>query len=121
MASFATSLSDQNGSQAISDAVAWVQGTLLGTVATTVAIIAISVVGFRMLTGHIDIKRGTTAICGCFILFGAPAIAAGLQNVGSNAAKIDYPTIQTAEAPRPATIPPPVAPAADPYAGATLP
>lgn len=121
MASLTTSLSDPSGSQAILNAVAWVQGTLLGTVATTVAVIAISVVGVRMLTGHIDIKRGTTVICGCFILFGAPTIAAGLQMAGSDAAPIDYPTIQAVQAPRPATIPPTIAPTADPYAGASAP
>ena len=122
MASFATSLSDPIGTQPILDAVAWGQGALLGTVATTVAVIAISVVGVRMLTGHIDIKRGVTTIGGCFILFGAPTIAAGLQNVGSDAVPIQDSTFQVAQAPLLATVPPnSIAPVTDPYAGASVP
>lgn len=113
MTTFATSLSDPVGSQPITAAVAWVQATLLGTFATTVAVIAISVVGVRMLTGHIDTKRGMTTIGGCFILFGASTIAAGLQTVGSDAASIDYPTIQAAPASESSTISPEKSPNAD--------
>ena len=34
------------GSNALTAALAWLQGTLLGTVATTVAIVAVAAVGF---------------------------------------------------------------------------
>ena len=39
-------------------ALEWIQGTLLGNVATTAAVIAVAVVGFLMLTGRIEWRRG---------------------------------------------------------------
>lgn len=74
------SLSDPAGSGAIVSAVRWLQGTLLGTVATVVAVIAIASVGFLMLTGRINWRYGATVILGCFVLFGAASIVAGIQS-----------------------------------------
>jgi type IV secretion system protein VirB2 len=60
-------------------AVHWLEGTLLGTIATTVAVIAVASVGFLMLTGRINWRYGATVILGCFILFGAASIVGGIQ------------------------------------------
>lgn len=73
-------LSDPAGSGVLVSAVRWLQGTLLGTVATVVAIIAVASVGFLMLTGRINWRYGATVILGCFILFGAASIVAGIQS-----------------------------------------
>jgi type IV secretion system protein VirB2 len=70
---------DPRGSGPILAAVQWVQGTLLGNVATTVAVVAVAIVGFMMLTGRMNWRHGITVIIGCFILFGAAAIVAGIQ------------------------------------------
>lgn len=70
---------DPRGSGPIVAAVAWVQGTLLGNIATAVAVIAVAVVGFMMLTGRMNWKHGITVILGSFILFGATVIVAGIQ------------------------------------------
>lgn len=70
---------DPRGSGPILAAVTWVQGTLLGNVATAVAVVAIAVVGFMMLTGRMNWRHGITVIIGCFVLFGAAAIVAGIQ------------------------------------------
>ena len=59
---------------------AWLQGTLLGNVATAVAVIAVAMVGFMMLTGRMNWRFGATVIIGCFILFGAGTIVAGIQS-----------------------------------------
>jgi type IV secretion system protein VirB2 len=77
------SLADPQGSGAIVSAVRWLQGTLLGTVATVVAVIAVASVGFLMLTGRINWRYGATVILGCFILFGAASIVAGIQSTAS--------------------------------------
>jgi type IV secretion system protein VirB2 len=61
----------------------WLQGTLLGTVATTVAVIAIAAVGFLMLTGRINWRHGAIVIVGCFILFGAASIVAGIRSAAT--------------------------------------
>jgi type IV secretion system protein VirB2 len=60
-------------------AITWLQGTLLGTFATVAAVIAVAVVGFMMLTGRINWRHGAVVILGCFILFGAASIVAGIR------------------------------------------
>jgi type IV secretory pathway VirB2 component (pilin) len=68
-----------SGSGPIVAAVNWVQGTVLGAAATAVAVIAVAVVGFMMLTGRMNWRHGITVIFGCFIIFGAAAIVGGIQ------------------------------------------
>ena len=74
---------DPAGSSVILTAVSWLQGTLLGNVATALAVIAVGATGLMMLTGRIDWRRGATVILGCFIVFGAAAIVAGIRSVAS--------------------------------------
>lgn len=74
------SYSNPAGSGVLVSAVNWLQGTLLGTVATVVAVIAVASVGFMMLTGRVNWRHGATVILGCFILFGAASIVAGIQS-----------------------------------------
>lgn len=74
---------DPAGSGVIVGAVRWLEGTLLGTVATVVAVIAVAVVGFMMLTGRINWRYGATVILGCFVLFGAASIVAGVQSAAT--------------------------------------
>ncbi len=69
------------GSSPILGAITWIQDTLLGQVATAVAVIAVAAVGFMMLTGRLNWKYGATVIIGVFILFGASTIVAGIQAV----------------------------------------
>ena len=73
-------MQDPEGSGVIINAVDWLQGTLMGTVATTVAVIAVAVVGFMMLTGRVNWRHGAVVILGCFILFGAASIVAGIRS-----------------------------------------
>ncbi|MEA3017895.1 MAG: type secretion system protein VirB2 [Sphingomonadales bacterium] len=77
------SLSDPAGSGVIVAAVRWLESTLLGTIATVVAVIAVASVGFMMLTGRINWRYGAVVILGCFILFGAASIVAGIQQTAS--------------------------------------
>ena len=71
------------GSGPIVSALSWLQGTLLGNVATSVAVIAVAMVGFMMLTGRLNWRVGATVIIGCFILFGSAAIVSGIQSPAS--------------------------------------
>jgi type IV secretion system protein VirB2 len=68
------------GSGPIVAALGWLQGTLMGNVATAVAVIAVAMVGFMMLTGRMNWRFGATVIIGCFVLFGAGAIVSGIQS-----------------------------------------
>lgn len=70
---------DPAGSGPIVAALGWLQGTLLGNVATAVAVMAVAAVGFMMLTGRMNWRFGATVIVGCFVLFGAGAIVSGIQ------------------------------------------
>ena len=72
---------DPAGSGPIVAALGWLQGTLLGNVATAVAVMAVAAVGFMMLTGRLNWRFGATVIIGVFILFGAASIVAGIQGV----------------------------------------
>jgi type IV secretion system protein VirB2 len=77
------SYSDPQGSGVLVSAVSWLQGTLLGTIATVAAVIAVAVVGFMMLTGRVNCRYGVTVILGCFILFGASSIVAGIHSTAA--------------------------------------
>jgi type IV secretion system protein VirB2 len=76
-----TATPDPAGSGPILGALEWIEGTLLGNLATTAAVIAVAIVGLMMLTGRIDWKRGLTVVLGAFILFGAVAIVAGMRSI----------------------------------------
>ncbi len=79
-ATAADQYADPQGSGPIINALHWLQGTLLGNVATAVAVIAVAMVGFMMLTGRLNWRFGATVIIGCFVLFGASAIVSGIQS-----------------------------------------
>jgi type IV secretion system protein VirB2 len=70
---------DPQGSSAVLSGVLWLQGTLLGNVATVVAVMAVAAIGFMMLTGRMNWRYGATVIVGCFILFGATTIVSGIR------------------------------------------
>jgi len=82
-AAWAQSAGNPVGSGPIVAALAWLQGTLLGNVATAVAVMAVAAVGFMMLTGRLNWRFGATVIIGCFVLFGAGAIVSGIQSVAA--------------------------------------
>lgn len=74
---------DPAGSNVVVGALGWLQGTMLGTVATVAAVMAVAAVGFMMLTGRLNWRYGATVILGCFILFGASAIVAGIRSTAT--------------------------------------
>ena len=69
---------------------------------------------------RLHVRHGLTVIAGCFILFGARSIVAGIQSQVVAGEAVEVP----ASHPSPfADLPPPAPPAArpDPYAGAAVP
>ena len=78
------SYADPAGSGPIVGALSWLQGTLLGTVATVAAIIAVASVGFLMLSGRMNWRHGAIVILGCFVLFGAASIVGGIRGAATS-------------------------------------
>jgi type IV secretory pathway VirB2 component (pilin) len=121
-----TSLADSPaGSSVLVAAISWLQDVLLGTVATSIAVIAVAAIGFGMLTGRVNIRHGATVVLGCFILFGASTIVNGLRYAANGVGVYDPPppAIVAAPPPPPAPRVQPTRPPApyDPYAGASVP
>ena len=71
---------DPAGSGPIGGAAEWLQGTMLGNVATAIAVMAVAAVGFMMLTGRINWRYGATVVLGLFVVFGAASIVAGIRS-----------------------------------------
>ncbi len=117
------SIGDPAGSSVLVAAASWLQATLLGTVATTIAVIAVASIGFMMLSGRVNVRHGLTVIGGSFILFGATSIVAGLQSLApAQIAAVPVPDIAApAVAAPPAAVPQPASGGYDPYAGASVP
>ena len=100
-------------------AIGWIEAVLLGPVGTSIAVIAIAGIGYRMLTGEASVRQGLRVVMGVFILFGAPLIArelAGLARGGDDTA-----AAATEPPPVPSQVRPTNPPGFDPYAGAAVP
>ena len=81
----APSLFDAPGSSPFAAAADWVTGTLLGSVAVSLCVIAIAFVGLRMMTGHLAARDGLRVVIACFVLLGASTIAAGVRRAADEA------------------------------------
>lgn len=116
-------LSEPTGIQPLVLAGRWVEQTLLGTTATVVATIAVSVVGLLLLRGRLPLRRGASVLIGCFVLFGSVTIATGIMNiVGEGGDEMPYSASGTfAASPPVAVATPPAQPQEyDPYAGPSV-
>jgi len=98
--------------------IAWLDAILAGSLVVVICSIAIAALGLAMFAGRFDVRRGATAIVGCFIVLSASTISNGLVGRSITAAVVAEPTV--------ASLPPPETPrrderkTEDPYAGASL-
>jgi type IV secretory pathway VirB2 component (pilin) len=107
---------------ALLSAAQWLDGLVQGPAAMTLAVLAVAATGLLMLNGRLPVRRGLTVVLGCFIMFGAPAIARGL--LSSTAAISGQPVEQVPPEPPNPQLEPPNPPTShagdDPYAGASV-
>jgi len=96
----------------------WAQALLLGAVGTSVAVIAMAGIGFAMLQGRMQVRRGVLTVIGCFTIFSARTIAEALLGTTPASSSNDV-IIPIAPPVYVAPLPPPAA--YDPYAGASVP
>lgn len=112
------SLFESSGDNVLLSATRWIEATMLGSVATLVAVPAIAGIGFLLLQGRLAIKDGARVVLGCFIIFGAVAIAQGIAGISGQFSA----TQQIAKAPDNILVSIPDIPERsddyDPYAGA---
>lgn len=119
-----TTAFNPSGSSAIAADVDWIQGVLLGSVATTMAVIAVATIGILMLSGRINVRRAAEVVLGCFIIFGASTIASGIFGTASaGGADADFSAlpVQPPDLPQPTQASKAASTPYDPYAGAALP
>lgn len=101
----------------LSAAVYWIANLLTGTLATSIAVITIAMLGFAMMSGRLAVRAGLRSVLGCFVLFGASPLAEALaQMVRSSDGPISAQPASVSAPPSP--LPPPEF---DPYAGASVP
>lgn len=114
----APSLFDAPPSSALVSASDWVSGTLFGSLAIGLCVIAVAFVGLLLMTGRLSVRKAVSVTIGCFVLLGAPAIAGGLRGL----VEVTAPSRAVSEPRAEPTIPPAALPPAnyDPYAGASL-
>lgn len=67
----------------INSAFDWISALLFGPLATIFTSIAVAWLGFNMLSGRIDVRRGIFVLLGCFLLFGAKEIVVGLRSAAA--------------------------------------
>lgn len=105
----------------LAGAVHWIESSLTGSVATSIAIIALALSAIAMLQGRIDIGRLGKVAIGTFILFGSPFLAGELVRSLSSREPINAQIENAGPSISPAPTVPKNAPVNDPYAGASVP
>ncbi len=113
------SLFEAGGGTPMVESARWIEGVMLSEIALGVCVIAVAFTGALMLTGRLPLREGARVVVGCFVLLGAPVIAAGFVVDGGG-------VIEASSPPPPVAVPnessrPNLPPANfDPYAGASL-
>lgn len=74
-----------SGSGVIADAINWLTGTLLGNVATGIAILAVAIIAILLMIGRIEWGRAALVVIGIFVLFGAVSIVSGIRAITGTA------------------------------------
>ncbi|WP_133366472.1 TrbC/VirB2 family protein [Qipengyuania sediminis] len=102
---------------AVDAAAGWLQGLVTGSLAVALCAIAVAMLGILMFTGRMPVRNGVRVVLGCFILLGAPPIAAAFLELGAR----DADGFEATPSPAPSAEPRPLPTASyDPYAGASL-
>lgn len=100
-------------------AIDWISGTMVGPVATSLAILAVAMIGILLLAGRLAMRQGVLVVVGCSVLFSASTIAQGIvTHTAPPALVFDHTVVDDAPPAQPSRPPPKPY---DPYAGAAVP
>lgn len=109
---------EASGALAVERGAEWLVSLVTGSLALGLCVLAIAIIGFLMFSGRLPVRAGLGVVLGCFVLLGAPTIAAVFVAVGqdmSQSSRSLEPSSQLTE-PRDDLLPSKF----DPYAGASL-
>lgn len=109
-------LSDPGSPSRLAAATGWLVDASVGSVAGVVAVIAVAGIGMLLLTGRLAVRRGAFVILGCFLVFGARAVATGLTGGAGSRSGESRSVPDPSPLPTTAASPKPY----DPYGGASL-
>jgi type IV secretory pathway VirB2 component (pilin) len=110
-------LTDPGAPGGLARAVNWLESSALGPVALCVGVIAVAGIGFSLLSGRLPLRRGSAVLVGCFVVFAARVLAAGLTGISSDQPEV---TMHVTANPNAMPLPSNTPRAYDPYAGASL-
>ena len=79
--------------------VSWLADLLTGTLAVSIAVLAVAVVGFMFLQGFLPWERFAKVVLGSFLVFGASSIALGLANLSDDENTTAAESVRIAEPP----------------------
>ncbi len=113
-----SSLFDAGRLEPIGDAANWFSAVMQGSLAIALCVLAVAFVGLTMLSGRLEIRNGLRVILGCFVLLGAPVVAAAFLDIAEQGGSAIQPSSIAEQPAPPRTDPPPAT--YDPYAGASL-
>ena len=106
---------------ALANAAHWIESSLTGSAATSIAIIALALSAIAMLQGRIYIGRLGKVALGALILFGSPFLASELIRSLSAREQVSTQIANAGSSVPPSPTIPKNAPVNDPYAGASVP
>ena len=109
---------DEGGGAPMVESLRWMEAMILGEIALGVCVIAVAFIGALMLTGRLPLRECARIVMGCFVLLGAPVIAAGFAEGGSALSDTSAPPQIAVQIENPRRVLPPAN--FDPYAGASL-
>lgn len=78
----------------------WLDAQVIGELAIALCTVAVALVGFRMLSGHMSPRLGMRILLGVFLLLGAPVVAASIVSEVAPRPKLGMLPIASQETPR---------------------
>lgn len=88
----------------------WVEELLRGQLAAAIAVMAIALLGYGMMSSRISVRDALKVIIGCFILFGSPTISRALIGTIRGTGEASPPSLFVHSSPSPLPLPLPSAP-----------
>ena len=78
------SLFESDGGAPMVESSRWIEGVVLGEIALGICVIAVAFIGALLLTGRLPLREGGRILVRCFVLLGAPVIAAGMLEISTS-------------------------------------